>query len=332
MLTGNQYAEELATLSQKQFKTPEDWQNYLVYQPEIATAILKVPDPDSQDVPTINGYVCDTDNWNLTIDYRLLDDQFHDLGLYSMHDINFNHAKPNHIYVYSTLKNGNSVYQGVSLPFPTIPENKTYYLNVFETWSYDFAKAYGSAEYASRSFTHMNRFELTAKNMTNKELNQFNETNDNNLISLDRYPNPKLEEYPKVRLGQSLIVSVFETQNLVLHYNTQEVVNSYDGDVDHLIDYSDRILNMLGTQYDDDKKEHLTKLLTDNPFVRDYVASIFNAYSTPESHNGFGTYSIALNKEMDKFADVLQGLDVRAMHSTGADFEDKFKFTVPVIN
>lgn len=331
MLTGNQYVEDLATLSKKQLKTPENWRNYLVYQPEIATAILKVPEPDSQDVPTINGYVCDTDNWNLTIDYRLLDDQFHDLGLYSMHDISFNHAKPNHIYVYSTLKKGNSVYQGVALPFPTIPDNKTYYLNVFETWSYDFAKAYGSPEYASRSFTHMNRFELTAKNMTNKELNQFHETNDNNLISLDRYPNPKLEEYPKVRIGQSLIASVFETQNLVLHYNTQEVVNSYDGDVDQLIDYSDRILNMLGAQYDDDKKEHLTKLLTDNLFVRDYVASIFNAYSAPESHNGFGTYSIALNKEMDKFADVLHGFDIRAMHSAGADFEDKFKFTVPAI-
>lgn len=331
MLTGNQYVEDLATVSKKQLKTPDDWQNYLIYQPEIATAILKVPDPDNQDVPTINGYVCDTDNWELTIEYRLLDDQFHDLGLYSIGNVGFNHAKPNRIYVYSTLKKGNSVYQGIALPFPTIPENKTYYLNVFETWSYDFAKAYGSAEYAARSFTHMNRFELTAKNMTNKELTQFNEINDNNLISLDRYPNPKLEEYPKVRLGQSVIASVFETQNLFLHYNTQEVVNRYDGDVDHLIEYSERILNMLGVQYDDDKKEQLTKLLTDNPFVRDYVASIFNAYGTPESHNGFGTYNIALNKEMDKFADVLHGLYVRAMHSTGADFEDKFKFNVPAI-
>lgn len=109
-------------------------------------------------------------------------------------------------------------------------------------------------------------------------------------------------------------------------------MNSYDGDVDQLIEYSDRILNMLGAQYDDDKKEHLAKLLTDNPFVRDYVASIFNASGTPESHNGFGTYNIALNKEMDKFADVLHGLDIRAMHSTCADFEDKFKYTVPAIN
>lgn len=104
MLTGNQYVEDLATLSKKQLKTPEDWQNYLVYQPEIATAILNLPDPDSQGVPTINGYVCDTDNWNLTIDYRLLDDQFHDLGLYSIDNVGFNHAKPNRIYVYSTLK------------------------------------------------------------------------------------------------------------------------------------------------------------------------------------------------------------------------------------
>lgn len=75
MLTGNQYVEDLTTLSTSQLKTPEDWQNYLVYQPEIATAILKVPEPDSQDVPTINGYVCDTDNWKLTIEYRLLEYQ-----------------------------------------------------------------------------------------------------------------------------------------------------------------------------------------------------------------------------------------------------------------
>ena len=93
-------------------------------------------------------------------------------------------------------KKGNSVYQGVALPFPTIPENKTYYLNAFETWSYDFAKAYGSAEYAARSFTHMNRFELTAKKMTNKELTQFSEINDNNLISLDRYLPRKPNQRP----------------------------------------------------------------------------------------------------------------------------------------
>lgn len=30
MLTGNQYVEDLATVSKQQLKTPDDWQNYLV--------------------------------------------------------------------------------------------------------------------------------------------------------------------------------------------------------------------------------------------------------------------------------------------------------------
>lgn len=42
MLTGNQYVEDLTTVSKQQLKTPDDWQNYLVYQPEIATAILNI--------------------------------------------------------------------------------------------------------------------------------------------------------------------------------------------------------------------------------------------------------------------------------------------------